>query len=87
MLDPYLADIGSEPTETPVLLMAMGLEKPSEDECRLWRNLYGPRYLVNLRGAEHVTPSDAVWLANGAIQTGAMGPEKTIDALRSYIAA
>ena len=87
LMDPYLADIGSEPTETPVLLMAMGREKPSQDECRLWSDLHGPRFLVNLRGAEHVTPSDAVWLAKGAIRTGATGPEKTIDALRRYIAA
>jgi dienelactone hydrolase len=87
LLDPYLADIGSDPTEAPVLLMTMGRQKPSQDECRLWSNLHGPRFLVDLRGAEHVTPSDAVWLAKGAIQTGAMGPEKTIDALRSYIAA
>jgi dienelactone hydrolase len=87
LLDPYLAGIGSDPTETPVLLMAMGREKPSEDECRLWSDLHGPRFWVNLRGAEHVTPSDAVWLARGAIQTGTMSPEKTIDVLRSYIAA
>jgi pimeloyl-ACP methyl ester carboxylesterase len=87
LLDPYLADIGSDPTETPVLLMTMGREKPSQDDCNLWSDLQGPRFWINLRGAEHVTPSDAVWLAKGAIQTGAMGPEKTIDALRRYIAA
>jgi dienelactone hydrolase len=87
LLDPYLADIGSDPTDTPVLLMAMGRDKPSNQECRLWRDLQGPRFWVNLRGVEHVTPSDAVWLAKGAIQTGAMGPDKTIDALRSYVAA
>jgi len=34
-----------------------------------------------------VTPSDAVWLAKGAVKTGAMGSEKTIAAIRDYIAA
>jgi predicted dienelactone hydrolase len=87
LLDPYLADIGSDSTETPVLLMAMGREKPSQDECRLWSDLRGPRFWVNLRGAEHVTPTDAVWLAKGAISTGSLGSEKTIDVLRQYIAA
>jgi hypothetical protein len=87
LLDPYLVDVGSDPTETPVLLLAMGRDKPSKEECRLWGDLHGPRSWVNLRGAEHVTPTDAVWLAKGAIGTGALGPDKTIDALRSYIAA
>ncbi len=35
----------------------------------------------------HVTPSDLVWLAAGAVETGTMGPEKTIAAMRNYIAA
>jgi len=34
-----------------------------------------------------VTPTDEVWLAKGAIKTGPMGPEKTIAAVRNYIAA
>ena len=42
---------------------------------------------MNLRGAEHLTPTDLVWLAKGAIKTGTMGPEKTIAAIRDYIAA
>jgi len=41
---------------------------------------------VNFPGAEHVTPSDAVWLAKGVIKTGNMGPEKTIAAIRDYVA-
>jgi hypothetical protein len=57
------------------------------DDCRLWNALRGTRVAVNLKGAEHVTPSDAVWLAKYAIKTGTMGPEKTIAALRSYVAA
>jgi hypothetical protein len=42
---------------------------------------------VNLRGADHLTPSDAVWLAKGQVKTGAMGPEKTVAAMRGYIGA
>ena len=53
----------------------------------MWGKLRGPRFAVNLRGAEHLTPSDAVWLAKGAIKTGTMGPDKTIAAVRDYIAA
>ena len=34
-----------------------------------------------------MTPSDLVWLAKGAVKTGPMGPEKTIAAVRDYIAA
>jgi pimeloyl-ACP methyl ester carboxylesterase len=74
-------------TATPVLILAAGHEQWSEGERGLWNNLRGPRLAVNLPGAEHVTPSDLVWLAKGGIKTGAMGPEKTIAAVRSYIAA
>jgi hypothetical protein len=74
-------------TETPVLILAMGREQWSDGERGSWDNLGGPRLAVNLRGAEHVAPSDLVWLAKGGITTGAMGPEKTIAAVRDYIAA
>jgi hypothetical protein len=74
-------------TKKPVLVLAMGREQWSDEECRLWDDLRGPRFAVNLRGAEHLTPSDAVWLAMGAIKTGSMSPEETIEALRNYIAA
>ena len=87
MLDASMSDGSASLTETPVLVLAMGREQWSDEECRLWSDLRGPRFAVNLKGAEHVTPSDAVWLAKGAIKTGPMGPEKTIEALRNYIAA
>ena len=87
LLDPYLSGASVESTETPVMLLTMGREQHTEEECRLWSNLLGPRFSVNLGGAEHVTPSDAVWLAKPAIKTGAMGPDKTIGAMRDYIAA
>jgi len=35
----------------------------------------------------HLTTSDAVWLARGAIKTGTMGPDKAVAAVRDYIAA
>jgi len=87
MLDPYLPDIPVGSTETPIMLLTMGREQRNENECQLWSDLRGPRVAVNLRGAEHVTPSDLVWLAKGAIKTSPTGPEKTIEALRDYIAA
>ncbi len=33
---------------------------------------------MQLVAAEHVTPSDMVWLAKRAIRTGTMGPEKLL---------
>jgi len=87
LLDPYMPEDVSNPTLTSVLLMGAGRTEWSENELRLWNDLQGPRFAVNFRGAEHVMPSDAVWLAKGAIQTGDMGPDKTIAAIRNYIAA
>jgi predicted dienelactone hydrolase len=74
-------------TETPIFVLFTGGEGRSVAECRLWDKLRGPRLALNLRGAEHLTPSDAVWLLKGVIKTGDMGPEKTIAALRDYLAA
>ncbi len=87
LLDPYLANPSFSPTATPVMVLDMGREHRSEDECQLWSDLLGPRFSVNLRGTEHLTPSDAVWLAKGAIKTGAMGSDKTMTAIRDYVAA
>ena len=75
LLDPYLADMPLGQTDTPVVLLTMGNKQPSRDECQLWSNLHGARFAVNLRAAEHVTLSDAVWLAKEAVKTGTMGPE------------
>jgi dienelactone hydrolase len=87
LLDARLPDGSATLTKTPVLVLAMGREQWSDEECRLWGDLRGPRFAVNLKGAEHLTPTDAVWLAKGAIKTGSMGAEKTIEALRNYVAA
>jgi predicted dienelactone hydrolase len=73
-------------TRTPVLIVASGREQWTENECRLWNNLRGPRFAVNLAGAEHLTTSDAVWLARGAVKTGTMGSDKSISAIRNYVA-
>ena len=70
-----------------MLVLTAGNDGWGQDDCRLWNGLRGPRVAVNLKGAEHVTPSDAVWLARYAIKTGSMGPERTIAAVRSYVAA
>jgi dienelactone hydrolase len=75
------------PTRTPLLILTSGNEAWSENECHLWSHLLGPRLAINLRGAEHITATDAVWIANSAVKTGTMGTDKTVAAVRSYIAA
>ena len=87
LLEGSIADESVMPTSTPVLILAAGRERWNQNECGLWGNLTGPHVAVNLRGGEHVTPSDAVWLAKGAIQTGPMGPDRTVAAIRDYVAA
>jgi dienelactone hydrolase len=74
------------PTEKPILMLVAGRDWDA-DACRLWSGLRGPRLALNFKGSEHLTPSDAVWLANGAIQTGTVGMESTVAAIRNYIAA
>lgn len=74
-------------TQTPVFIFASGRGQWTENECRLWNNLHGPRLAVNLEGSEHLTPTDAVWLAKYAVKTGTMGPDKAIAAVRDYLAA
>ena len=87
LLDGAIADESVMPTDSPTLILAMGRARWEENECGLWNNLAGPHLAVNLRGDEHLTASDAVWLAKGAIQTGTMGPERTISAIRDYVGA
>jgi dienelactone hydrolase len=87
VLDGVVPNLTFRGTETPTLLLGAGRETWSPDENRLWSGLRGPRVAVNLRGAEHVTSSDAVWLTPGAVKTGSMGPDKTIAAIREYVAA
>ena len=87
ILDATAPDRVVNASQTPVFMLVAGRGQWTAAECRLWGNLVGPRLAVNLRGAEHLTPSDAVWLLKGVIKTGEMGPEKTIAAIREYIAA
>jgi hypothetical protein len=47
----------------------------------------GRHPVIVLRGAEHPTPTHAVWLAKGVIRTGTTGPDKAIAAARDYAAA
>jgi dienelactone hydrolase len=87
VLDGVLPDHLASPTKTPILIVAAGRERWNEDDCRLWGALRGPRMAVNLKGADHLTPSDALWLAKGVVKSGEMGPDKTIAAIRDYVAA
>ncbi|HKU20984.1 MAG TPA: alpha/beta fold hydrolase [Terriglobales bacterium] len=78
-------------TSSPVLLLTAGRQQWRTRECELWRNLSGPRLFVNLRGAEHLALSDALWLKKAVPQlnarSGAMPMETTISAIREYVAA
>ena len=92
LLDPIAlskdAIVGSD---KPVMLVSEGREQWSDQECKLWNNLHGGKHAVLFRGADHFAPTDAVWL--GAylpeLETnpGNGGPDRTIDAIRNYVAA
>jgi hypothetical protein len=56
----------------------------------LWNNLRGPRLAINLRGARHLTPTDAVWLfkdVSGLAPSGTMGADNAVAVVRNLIAA
>ena len=74
------------PTTKPVMMLVAGTDLWSEDNCHVWARLHGPRVAVHLKDSEHITPSDAIWLTDGAIQTSG-GMEKTVAAIRDYVAA
>jgi predicted dienelactone hydrolase len=86
-IDAASPERASKATETPTLLIMTGSGQWSVEECGLWSNLRGPRLALKLPGVDHLAPSDAIWLAGGAIKTGKMTPEKTMGVLRSYISA
>jgi len=87
VLDGVLPGATFTATDRPVFILDAGHEEWAADERGLWSKLRGPRLSVNLRNSEHLTPSDAVWLARGAVKTGSMSPETTVAAMRNYIAA
>ena len=90
-IDGVIFDESAAGTTKPVLLLAAGREQWSQDECRLWDHLRGIRLAVNLRGAEHLTPSDAVWLGRAipamAVAVGAAGSPRTMAAIRNHVTA
>jgi alpha-beta hydrolase superfamily lysophospholipase len=92
LLDPILLSAPStQGTDKPVLLVSEGREDWSESECELWTNSRGARVAAMFRGAEHLTPTDAVWLGEYLpalhVETGSLGREKTVAAVRSYVSA
>jgi len=87
VMEGVMPDAAFTETDRPVLLLDAGRENWVADERALWSKLRGPRLAVNLRNSEHLTPSDAVWLAHGAVRTGSMSPEVAIAAMRNYVAA
>jgi len=74
-------------TSKPVLMLFAGRDAWDQDTCHVWGALNGPRVVLNFRGSEHLTPSDAVWLAEGAVRTGTVGMEETVASIRDYVAA
>jgi predicted dienelactone hydrolase len=87
VLDGFLSSSEIHPTTEPVLILRAGAESHIVDRCALSHTLRGPHSFVNLSGAEHLTPSDALWLARGAIASGHMGTDATVAAIRDYVAA
>lgn len=87
IIDGDMTNALSGPTQTPVMIMGMGRQQWSAEECGLWADLRGGRFAVNFAGAEHMTPTDGLWIAKGAISPGDMSAETTVTSLRNYIAA
>ena len=87
MLDAAVPEALASTTKTPTLILAAGRQQWDAGECHLWSDLQGPRIAVNLQGSEHAAFSDWIWLTRDAIETGPMGPEKTMSAVRDYVAA
>jgi pimeloyl-ACP methyl ester carboxylesterase len=86
MLDGFVPEALGSASRKPVLILAAGRQRWNTEECRLWNNLQGPRLAVNLRRTEHVALSDWIWLIPSAVQVGPMGPERTMAAVRDYVA-
>jgi dienelactone hydrolase len=86
-LDGLVPDRLAPAMKRPVLLLTAGRREWNENDCQLWSALQGVRTAVSLVGAEHAALSDAVWLGNGAVATGAMGVAKAIAAVRNASAA
>jgi dienelactone hydrolase len=87
LLDGFVPSELPSATRKPVLLLGAGRDGWAAADCHLWTNLAGPRLAVNLPGTEHVAFGDWIWLTPNAVETGALGPEKTMSAIRDYIGA
>jgi pimeloyl-ACP methyl ester carboxylesterase len=87
VLDAGLPDSLAVNITKPVFLLGAGRSRWSDADCHLWNGLRSFRFALDLVGAEHLTPSDAVWLANGSVRTGTMGTAKTVAAMRDYVTA
>jgi hypothetical protein len=66
-------------------MLASAREQWTANQCKLWGNLCGPGFAANFKRADHLTTSNAVWLAKDAIKTGTMGSEKAVATVRDYI--
>jgi dienelactone hydrolase len=87
VLDGVMPQAPIHPMSKPLFLLMAGRDQWSIEDCQVWRNLLGPRVSMNLPGAEHIAPSDAVWLAKSAVNTGTLTPEQTVEHIRSNVAA
>jgi pimeloyl-ACP methyl ester carboxylesterase len=87
VIDGVMPDESFGLTDTPVLLLDAGRQRWSARKEILWGKLRGMRFGLDLDGAEHVAPSDLVWLAKPAIDTGRMTAEQTVAETRDFVAA
>ena len=87
LMDGFVPSALPSATKKPVLLMGAGPEHWDTTACRLWNNLAGPRLAVNLPGTEHAALGDWIWLTPNSVESGPMGPPRTMAAIREYIAA
>jgi pimeloyl-ACP methyl ester carboxylesterase len=66
VLDGVMPQSPISATWKPVFIVTAGHTQWSNEECQTWTNLLGPRVSMDLPGAEHIAPTDAVWLAESA---------------------
>lgn len=92
LIDPVVLSAASTAgTDKPVLLTSEGRQEWSESECALWSHARGARVAVMFSGAEHLTPTDAVWLGDYLpalhVETGSLGRDRTIKAIRDFVSS
>ena len=86
ILDGFILRSEMRPTNKPVFILRSGSETDAVSRCDLWSVFHGPHVFVSLNGGEHLTPSDALWLARGAIAAGPQGTDGTLAAIRNQVA-